>query len=118
MKTKHYFAELGVLEEGRFVIREMNNRSVGATLLHGQPVVILNSCPHAGAPICQGKITPKLVFESPQALRLDAEHPVLRCPWHGWEFNLADGRINGFSSRLRLAKLQYEIENDSIYIWI
>lgn len=118
MKTKHYFAELGVLEEGRFFIREVNNCSVGATLLHGHPMVILNRCPHAGAPICQGKITPKLVIDSPLALQLDAEHPVLRCPWHGWEFNVEDGRVNGFSSRLRLAKLQYELENDSLYIWI
>lgn len=118
MKTKHYFDELGVLEEGRFTIRAINNRSVGATLLQGKPLVILNNCPHAGAPICQGKITPKLVIESTQALHMDAEHPVLRCPWHGWEFNLEDGMVNGFSSRLRLAQLQYELENDSIYIWI
>ena len=118
MKTKHHFAELGVLEEGRFVIREIANRSVGATLLHGKPVVILNSCPHAGAPICQGKITSKLVIESPQALQMDDEHPVLRCPWHGWEFNLEDGMVNGFTARIRLNKVQYELENDSLYIWI
>ncbi|WP_421795342.1 Rieske (2Fe-2S) protein [Haliscomenobacter sp.] len=118
MKTKHYFAELGALEEGRFVIREVANRSVGATLFQGAPLVILNSCPHAGAPICQGRITSKLVVESAQNLNLDSEHPVLRCPWHGWEFNLEDGMVNGFSSRLRLAKLQYELENDSLYIWL
>ncbi len=118
MRTKHYFAELSVLEEGRFVIRELGNRSVGATLLQGKPVVILNSCPHAGAPVCRGKITPKLVVESAKELQLDAEHPVLRCPWHGWEFNLEDGMVNGFSSRLRLARLQYELEGDSIYIWV
>lgn len=118
MKTKHYFAELGALEEGRFVIRELGNRSVGATLLQGKPVVILNSCPHAGAPVCRGKITPKLVVGSAPVPQLDADHPVLRCPWHGWEFNLEDGMINGFASRLRLVKLQYELENDSLYIWI
>jgi nitrite reductase/ring-hydroxylating ferredoxin subunit len=54
MKTKHYFDELGVLEEGRFIIRAINNRSVGATLLQGKPLVILNSCPHAGAPHLPG----------------------------------------------------------------
>ncbi|WP_373552960.1 Rieske (2Fe-2S) protein [Haliscomenobacter sp.] len=118
MKTKHYFAELGALEEGRFVIREVGNHSVGATLLQGKPVVIFNNCPHAGAPICQGKIVPKQVLEAPHLLHLDAEHPVLRCPWHGWEFNLENGMVNGFASRLRLARIQYELENDSLYIWI
>jgi nitrite reductase (NADH) small subunit len=46
-----------------------------------------NVCPHAGAPVCAGQI------ESPESGAQD-ESPrfVLRCPWHGWEFDLETGR--------------------------
>ena len=37
-------------------------------------------CPHAGAPLCQG---PPVAGPGGQ--------PVLRCPWHGWEFDLGTG---------------------------
>lgn len=34
-----------------------------------------NVCPHANAPLHTGRVA----------------HGVLRCPWHGWEFDLATG---------------------------
>ncbi|HOY21391.1 MAG TPA: Rieske (2Fe-2S) protein [Haliscomenobacter sp.] len=113
MKTKYYFDELTALQEGYFIIRQLGNHSVGATIHEGKPIVLLDYCPHAGAPICKGKILPK-----PVAMQLEENHPVLRCPWHGWEFNMKSGDTFKFHSNLRLPKLQYELENDSIYIWI
>lgn len=34
-----------------------------------------NACPHANAPLNTGRVS----------------NGVLRCPWHGWEFNLSTG---------------------------
>lgn len=118
MKVKYYFGTLGELREGLFVIRDIGDRSIGATLLKGEPLVILNYCPHAGAPICRGKIAPKLSHSSQKGLQLDIENPVVRCPWHGWEFNLDDGHTSNFNSRLRLNKIKYELEGEALYIWI
>lgn len=118
MKVKYYFGTLGELREGQFVIRDFGNHSVGATLLKGKPLLILNYCPHAGAPICQGKIGPKLIYSAQAGPQLDTEKPIIRCPWHGWEFNLEDGRTSNFSSRLRLNKIQYELESEALYIWL
>ena len=113
MKNKYYFGELTALQEGRFIVHQLGNHSVGATIQEGKPIVLLNYCPHAGAPICKGKIVPTLMVVQPEE-----NHLVLRCPWHGWEFNMKSGGTSKFHSNLRLPKLQYEIENDSIYIWI
>lgn len=118
MKARYYFATLSELQEGMFVIRDLGNRSVGATLLKGEPLVILNYCPHAGAPLCQGKIGPKLIYSSQEGPQLDPENPIIRCPWHGWEFSLEDGHTVGFSSRFRLSKLPFELENDALFIWL
>lgn len=118
MKTKYYFGRVDELQAGQFVIREVGNRSIGVTLLKGEPLVMLNYCPHAGAPICRGKIDSKLLYSSQEGPQLDPENPVIRCPWHGWEFNLEDGHTVGFSSRLRLSKLPYELESGALYIWL
>jgi nitrite reductase/ring-hydroxylating ferredoxin subunit len=118
MKTRYYFGTVAELQENQFLVRALGQHSVGVTLYQTQPLAILNFCPHAGAPVCQGKITPKLIVEGGQQLKFDAEHPVLRCPWHGWEFRLEDGHTQAFSSRYRLARLDYELEGEAIYIWV
>jgi len=118
MKTRHYFGELSALYEDRFTIQQLDNRTVGATLLQGKPVVVLNFCPHAGAPICQGKIVPLQYTNEEQQLQFDAEHLLLRCPWHGWEFSLKSGRPHHFDSRLRLPFLEYELIENELYVWL
>ncbi|HEY1764887.1 MAG TPA: Rieske (2Fe-2S) protein [Opitutaceae bacterium] len=50
-----------------------------------------NVCPHAGGPVCQGRISgtslPSKVYEYLYGM----EGRILRCPWHGWEFDLTTG---------------------------
>ncbi len=63
-------------------------------------------CPHAGAPLCNGEI---LFPPSADAAAAGggATPPVLRCPWHGWEFDLATGA----HVRLRSCRLDaYPVE--------
>ncbi len=51
-----------------------------------------NVCPHAGAPVCRGRVSgttlPSTVYEYDYC----EEKRVLRCPWHGWEFDLLTGQ--------------------------
>ena len=68
----------------------------------GRPVVVLsvgdelfavsNRCPHMGAPLSAGTVGGTLVASAPQQFVYGGHERVLRCPWHGWEFDLASGR--------------------------
>jgi nitrite reductase (NADH) small subunit len=77
--------------EGRLVARA-DGREVGVVrdpasgALHG----VRNRCPHHGGPLCLGALADRLAGE-PGAYEL-AGRRVLRCPWHGWEFDLETGR--------------------------
>jgi nitrite reductase (NADH) small subunit len=66
--------------------------SIGVYNIKGQFYAIKNVCPHAGAPLCQGHIQtthrPGEVGEFEPTL----EGRVLRCPWHGWEFDIITGK--------------------------
>ncbi|SDU86941.1 3-phenylpropionate/trans-cinnamate dioxygenase ferredoxin subunit [Microlunatus sagamiharensis] len=86
---------VGSLEE----LRREGSRVVD---VDGRPVVVLSvgdelfavsgRCPHMGAPMCAGSVGGTLVASAPGELVYGRHERVLRCPWHGWEFDLETGR--------------------------
>ena len=77
---------------GERKIVEGEGFSIGVYNIDGKFYAIKNVCPHAGAPLCEGHIQtthrPGAVGEFDPAL----EGRVLRCPWHGWEFDIVTGK--------------------------
>jgi nitrite reductase (NADH) small subunit len=69
-----------------------------------------NVCPHAGGPVCQGRISgtslPSKVYEYAYGM----EGRILRCPWHGWEFDLASGQ-HLVDPETRLKEIRVESED-------
>jgi nitrite reductase/ring-hydroxylating ferredoxin subunit len=51
-----------------------------------------NVCPHAGAPVCEGRICGTTLPSAVYEYEYSEKKKVLRCPWHGWEFELTTGR--------------------------
>ena len=118
MKQLHRFAHRSEIPEKGFLIRTVNKRSVGVMRLGDRFIAVLNHCPHAGAPVCQGQFTGTYFWSDERhALDLDKERPVIRCPWHGWEFDVESGAAL-FPSPRRLAHLETTLEDDHIYIRI
>jgi nitrite reductase (NADH) small subunit len=69
--------------------------SVGVFNVNGSYHAIKNICPHNGAPLCKGIVagTSVAVFgvgERPH-LKQVRDGEIIRCPWHGWEFDLLTG---------------------------
>jgi nitrite reductase (NADH) small subunit len=78
-----------VERDGRIVAR-VNGREVGVVSdgnggVHG----IRNRCPHHGGPLCLGSVG-RRVEGDPGVYELTGRR-TLRCPWHGWEFDLETG---------------------------
>lgn len=87
---------------GRMI--EIGIFNVGSNL-----VAYRNVCPHAGAPVCVGKVcgttTSNAVFE----LDYVREGEILRCPWHGWEFDLWNGE-HLVDEKMRLKSYEVTVE--------
>lgn len=66
--------------------------SVGVFNVDGECYAIHNQCPHQGAPLVEGQLTGLTTAEGIGEYRYDREGEILRCPWHGWEFDVTDGR--------------------------
>jgi nitrite reductase/ring-hydroxylating ferredoxin subunit len=78
------------LERDGRVVARVNGREVGVIAepdgtVHG----IRNRCPHHGGPLCLGHVGER-VEGNPGVYELTGRR-TLRCPWHGWEFDLESG---------------------------
>ncbi len=78
--------------EKRVVQDTQMGLSIGVFNIDGEFFALKNVCPHLGAPLCLGSVhathRPSPVFE----FRPDLAGRVLRCPWHGWEFDIITGK--------------------------
>ncbi len=91
---------------GTVTIVEIESRSIGVVNAGGTLYAVLNVCPHALAPICKGArisgtALPCIVGEMAYGL----EDRILRCPWHGYEFDLAaNGKavLTDYRGKLRM----------------
>ena len=64
---------------------------IGVFNVGGELRAYRNACPHAGAPVCVGRIARTLLPSRVYEYLYGKEGFILRCPWHGWEFDLRTG---------------------------
>lgn len=69
---------------------------------NGTVDAVRNWCPHKGAPICKGPLTGTMLPGAPGTLTWARDGEILRCPWHGFEFEVKTGARPYSDSRMRL----------------
>ena len=86
------------LPEGRVTQVTCAHTTVCMTHFKGQYGALDNRCPHQGGPLGEGSI----------------EHGVLRCPWHGWDFDPITGKAPGYDDGV--ATFPVEVREDGVYV--
>ena len=98
---RYVVARAGELAPGQRRIVPVGRAEVGVFNVDGRYFAVRNVCPHAGAPLCLGTITGTFLPAQPYEYHYAREGLVLRCPWHGWEFDLESGE-SFFDQRMRV----------------
>jgi len=80
-----------VRREGCRVV-SVEGRPVGVISVGETFYAVADRCPHMGASMCAGSLSGTFVPSTPQELVYGLHEGVIRCPWHGWEFDLRTGR--------------------------
>jgi 3-phenylpropionate/trans-cinnamate dioxygenase ferredoxin subunit len=101
--TDYVVGRANEIPPGARKIVEVGGRSIGVFNVEGRFYALRNSCPHQGAPLCLGSIQGTYEESSPGEYLWGREGRILRCPWHGWEFDLTTGRsvFNPHRTRVR-----------------
>jgi 3-phenylpropionate/trans-cinnamate dioxygenase ferredoxin subunit len=95
---------------GRRKIVEIDGRSIGVFNVGGRYYALRNQCPHAGARLCDGVLTGLVTSSTPGEYDYLRSGEILRCPWHGWEFDIATGRSWFDPARTRVRSYEATVE--------
>ena len=94
-------SELDSLAEGRVRSVTCGLENVCLTHFKGKYSALDNACPHQGGPLGEGSI----------------EKGLLRCPWHGWDFDPQTGKPpGGYDDGVKTYPI--EIRDDGIYVGV
>jgi nitrite reductase (NADH) small subunit len=89
---RHVVCRASELAPGERLIVEVEGRSVGVFNVGGRFYALHNGCPHKGGPLCAGRVTGTALPTTDRAFTYGREGEILRCAFHGWEFEIATGR--------------------------
>ena len=92
MPKPHRVCRLSDLPAGERKIVELAGKSIGVFNLDGKLHAIRNVCPHQLAPLCEGRVSGTTLPSRPNEFNYGCEGRIIRCPWHGWEFDITTGQ--------------------------
>ncbi len=110
---------LGKVEDfadGKITIREVDGQSIGVFRRDDSFSAMLNICPHRAAPVCRGMLGGTMLPSAPGEYVYGLDGLVLRCPWHGWEFDVRTGESVGPVDKRNLTMLSVSVEGDEVYV--
>ena len=90
--AKHVVGTVEEIPPGERKIVEIAGRSIGVFNVGGEFYALRNTCPHQGGPLCQGRLTGFVMARVPGEYTYTRRGEILRCPWHGWEFDVKTGQ--------------------------
>ena len=70
----------------------VRGRDVVVFNVKGEYFALLDRCPHQGGSLCRGKLVGLVESDEPGRYRYHRAGEIIRCPWHGWEFDLRTGK--------------------------
>lgn len=91
-------------------------RTIAVFNIDGALFAFDDRCPHHGGPLCRGTVSDAPFAQLPREVRWERDQRILRCPWHGWEFDMETRRaLWGPSARLR--GFAVEIEDGDVVLY-
>ncbi|HZS64512.1 MAG TPA: Rieske 2Fe-2S domain-containing protein [Xanthobacteraceae bacterium] len=99
--TEYIVGKIGDIPEGKAIAVEAGHRAIAVFRVAGKLYAIANKCPHKGASLCEGEIVVK--------------DGVVRCPWHHWNWRLADGTLEA-DRRQGLRTFEVAVDGDDVVV--
>lgn len=110
---RHVIGTVADLPLGSRQIVTLEGRSVGIFNVNGEYRALKNNCPHQGAPLCAGRVTGMTLPSEPGQYLYGREGEILRCPWHGWEFDLNNGKSIYDPNKCLVKTYEVKVESDT-----
>ena len=90
--TRHVVAATSEIPPGARKLFTIKGRPITIFNLDNQFYGMLDRCPHQGGSLCAGITTGLLLSKGPGDYTYIRKGEFVRCPWHGWEFDIRTGQ--------------------------
>ena len=90
--ARHVVATLGEIPVGGRKVVTPAGREICVFNVNGEHHALINRCPHEGAALSYGHVLGCFESKRPGEYALTRPGEMLRCPWHGWEFDIKTGQ--------------------------
>jgi nitrite reductase/ring-hydroxylating ferredoxin subunit len=107
---RHAVAKVADIPPGKRLLVKVDGRSIGVFNVAGRFYAVRNSCPHQGGPLCLGALVGLATAARPGEISYARQGEILRCPWHGWEFDLTTGHSVCDPHRTRVKHYPVEVD--------
>ncbi len=113
---KHALFPLAEIEPGQLKAAVVDGTGVVvARDLDGTVYAMRDRCAHSGAPLSRGRLLKKVIGDDVDQYELTDEL-ILRCPWHGFEFELSTGRCLADPKHTRVRPYRVTIEDGTVFV--
>ena len=89
---RHVICGASEIPPGGRRIVEVDGRSIGVFNVAGRFYALHNGCPHKGGALCEGPVCGTVLPTEDRSYAYGRDGEILRCAWHGWEFDIRTGR--------------------------
>ena len=90
--ARHVIGLAASFEPGEQRLVTVGGRRIAVFLVDGEFRALKDTCPHQGASLACGTVVGALSADGPDSIQYDGERRLVKCPWHGWEFDLKTGQ--------------------------
>lgn len=88
----HVVARVSEVPPGERKRVEIGRRAIALFNLDGEFFAIGDTCPHEFGSLCKGKLVGLAESDEPGKYRFSRSGEFVKCPWHGWEFDIRTGQ--------------------------
>jgi nitrite reductase/ring-hydroxylating ferredoxin subunit len=96
----------------------IDGRSIGVLNIGGTFHALRNTCPHRGAPLCEGVVKGTMADTPAHEYAYVRHNEFIVCPWHGYEFELATGRSIVEPDRTRVRVYDVAVEDGDVVLYV
>lgn len=108
--AKHVIAKVAEIQPGERRAVTVKGRPVVVFNLAGEFFALLNRCPHQSAELSRGITSGITTSDEPGTAQCSRAGEFIRCPWHGWEFDIRTGQSWCDPSRVSVRQFPVSVE--------
>src|SRR3979411_3213334 len=90
--ARHVVAPVEDIPPGGRKLVLLNGRAIVVFNLDGEFYALNNRCPHRGGSLAHGIQTGLVESKEPGQYCYSRLGEMVKCPWHGWEFDIRTGK--------------------------